>query len=116
MDLGERVALITGAGSGMGRAHCLVLSERGARVAVNDANPASAEETSRLVRERGGEALVVPCDVSDRAAVDAMVDRVSEAFGRLDILVNNAGVPGDGRSLEETSDAEWRRQFAVHVD
>jgi len=111
-----RVALVTGAGSGMGRAHCLTLAERGARVAINDVNPAAAEETARMVREHGVACLVVPCDVSDRAAVDAMIARTVEEFGRLDILVNNAGIPDSGHGIEDTSDDEWRHQFSVHVE
>jgi len=85
-------------------------------VAVNDVHAASAEETGRLVRERGGECLVVPADVADRPAVDAMVARVGETFGRLDILVNNAGIGESGNGIEATSDEEWRREFAVHVE
>jgi 3-oxoacyl-[acyl-carrier protein] reductase len=115
MDFTGRVALITGAGSGMGRAHALTLAERGARVAVNDVDAVSAEATARLARERGAEALATPCDVSDSRAVNAMVETVGRTLGRLDILVNNAGIADDAVGIEATTDAAWRRTFAVHL-
>jgi 3-oxoacyl-[acyl-carrier protein] reductase len=95
MDMGiaGKVALVTGGGQGIGRQIALTLAEEGARVAVNDIVLEKAEDTAREIRERGGTALAVQADVTDEAAVNAMVERVLQELGALDILVNNAGIP-----------------------
>ena len=114
--LGGRVALVTGAGHGMGRAHCLELARRGARVAVNGLEPRAAQETAGAVREQGGEAIALPADVSDRRAVEQAVRKLGETWNAIDIVVNNAGNVHSSTGLAETSDHEWRRTFGVHVD
>ncbi|MEE8346712.1 MAG: 3-oxoacyl-ACP reductase family protein [Dehalococcoidia bacterium] len=95
MDLGikDRVALVTGAGRGIGRQICLTLAEEGARVAVNDVMQERADAVAGEIRQNGGQALGIVADVTDLEAVTAMVRRVSEEWGSLDILVNNAGIP-----------------------
>ncbi|MCJ2188054.1 SDR family NAD(P)-dependent oxidoreductase [Novosphingobium beihaiensis] len=117
-----KVALITGAGSGVGRAACLLFSEHGAKVAAADINGADAEETAAMVRAAGGACIAIPCDVTDPAAVDAAVGAAAEAFGCLDIMYNNAGitispVAGKGlRSLVECDPGEMKRVEDVNIN
>jgi 3-oxoacyl-[acyl-carrier protein] reductase len=113
-DLAGRVACITGAGAGMGKAHALLLAERGATVVVQDIVGKRAEETASLIRSAGGEAVFIVCDVSDpRATTDALQD-AERRLGAIDILVNNAGIGGEPK-IEETSEGEFDHTFAVHV-
>ncbi|GGN39840.1 short chain dehydrogenase [Novosphingobium indicum] len=117
-----KVALITGAGSGVGRAACLLFSEHGAKVVAADINGANAEETAKMVRDAGGECVAVTCNVADPASVDAAVARTVEAFGRLDAIYNNAGItispiPGKGlRSLVECDPEEMKRVEDVNIN
>lgn len=91
-SLGGRVAVITGAGSGMGRSMALRLAEDDAKIAVWDINAEGAEETARLVRESGGTAIAVTVDCSDKAAIKAAADRTRAELGKIAILINNAGI------------------------
>lgn len=114
--LQRHVALVTGASSGIGRASALALGRAGARVAVNHL-PASADAAAEVVAaiaEAGGEAMAVPADVSDEAAVEAMVAAVVERFGALHVLVNNAGIQHDA-PLVEMSLADWRAVIEVNL-
>jgi glucose 1-dehydrogenase len=90
MTLVDRVALVTGAGRGIGRAVAVALARAGADVAVNDLDPRTAEEAAEDVRRAGRRALVLPADVSDQATVERLVADTATAFGRLDIAVANA--------------------------
>lgn len=109
MLLGGKVALVTGASRGIGRAIALRLAGEGAKVAINYAgNTTKAEAVKAEIEENGGEAILVQADVADSSAVEAMVAKVTEAFGQIDILVNNAGITRDGllmRMKEEDFDA-----------
>lgn len=97
MLLTGKVALVTGASRGIGRAIALRLAKEGAKIVVNyAASSAAAEETAAAVTELGSEALLVKADVSDSAAVESMIGQAAEKFGKLDILVNNAGITRDG--------------------
>lgn len=108
-----KVVLVTGAGSGIGRASARVFAERGADVLVQDINPTGAEETAELVRETGRRAQVSTGDVAD---VEAIRQTVAEcSLGAIDILVNNAGIPSDRCPIEDVSEAMFERTFAVHV-
>jgi len=91
-DLDNKVALVTGAGVGIGRAIACVLAREGARVAVADLNAQTAQDTVDLISAAGGEAIALNADVSDEAQVQAMVAKVVAAFGRLDIACNSAAV------------------------
>ncbi len=99
MKLKDRVALITGAGGGIGRATALRFAREGASVVLSDVDEACVQETAGLVAEAGGQALAVPGSVTARADVQRTVDAAVAKFGRLDILINNAGVNRDALSV-----------------
>ncbi len=111
-ELEGHVALVTGGSRGIGRAICLRLAEAGAAVAVNyNQNQNAADEVVSRIEAGGGRALALQADVSEKAAVDAMLNRIREGLGTVDILVNNAGIMRSGRLLdhrEEDFDAMWR--------
>lgn len=112
-----KVALVTGAGTGIGRAVCVRLAEEGADVVVTSQTAAHVEVTCRLAAEAAGrELLGLQLDVGDSDAVDLVVGQVVERFGRIDVLSNNAGIElVHGPSLVETTDEEWERVFRVNV-
>jgi len=112
-----KVALVTGAGTGIGRAVCVRLAEEGADVVVTSRTAAHVEETRRLAAEAAGrELLGLQLDVGDSDAVDLVVGQVVERFGRIDVLSNNAGIElVHGPSVVETTDDEWERVFRVNV-
>lgn len=108
MQLTGKTAIVTGGSRGIGRAAALTLAEAGADVAVIYAgNTAAAEETVRLIEEKGREGLAIQCDVADEAAVTAMVKDVKKELGRIDILVNNAGITRDGLLMIMKED-DWQ--------
>jgi NAD(P)-dependent dehydrogenase (short-subunit alcohol dehydrogenase family) len=113
---GRRTAVVTGGGSGMGRAIVHRLAQDGLPVAIVDLDAGRAEAVAGEVREKGGEALAVGgVDVSDRAQVDAAVQRVREGLGPVLVLVNNAGITGF-REFMKITDEKWRRMLAVNLD
>jgi len=114
MPLKGRVAIITGAGGGLGRQHALYLARKGARVVVNDLALASAESVADEIRAAGGEAMAIAGSVTDEAAVAAMVARTVEAWDRIDILVNNAGILRD-KSFAKMHLEDFRQVVDVHL-
>ncbi len=114
-SLKDRVAVVTGGGRGIGRAISLELAYQGAAVVVNYAAHAQAAESAVIEIEREGKrAMVVQADVSDRTAVETMIQAAVQHFGGVDILVNNAGIDVAG-SVLDTTDADWERTFAVNA-
>jgi NAD(P)-dependent dehydrogenase (short-subunit alcohol dehydrogenase family) len=114
MRLQDRVALITGAGSGIGRAMAGIFAREGARVFVADVDLEAARETASGVAEQGGHAASFHADVSKSEDVNAMVAACVERYGRIDILCNNAGL-GSTQTVVDTPDEVWDRVFAVNV-
>jgi NAD(P)-dependent dehydrogenase (short-subunit alcohol dehydrogenase family) len=112
MDFTDRVAIVTGAGGGLGRSHALALAARGCKVVVNDLN--AAEAVVAEIKAAGGEAMANSASVTDMAAVEAMVADAMNAWGRIDILVNNAGVLRD-KSFAKMTLEDFRFVLDVHL-
>jgi NAD(P)-dependent dehydrogenase (short-subunit alcohol dehydrogenase family) len=110
----DRTALVTGAGSGIGRAIALAFAAEGARVVVAGRRREPLDETVRLIEDRGGKALAVPADVSRHEDAEALVRAAVDTFGGLDVAVNNAGVFRGG-PLADLSEEDWRTQLDINV-
>ncbi len=108
MRLQDKVALITGAGSGIGRESALLFAQEGAKIVVVDINDPAGEETVSMIRDQGGEAIYVHADVSRAADCERMVQAAEDAFGKLNVLFNNAGImhSQDGDAVS-TSEEVW---------
>jgi NAD(P)-dependent dehydrogenase (short-subunit alcohol dehydrogenase family) len=114
MRFRKKVVLITGAGVGIGRAAAVQFGREGAKVAINSLTPRNGEETLRLVKETGAEAIYIQGDVSIAADAARMVAETVRAFGRIDVLVNNAGVVLPGR-VDNLSEEDWDKTMAVNL-
>jgi NAD(P)-dependent dehydrogenase (short-subunit alcohol dehydrogenase family) len=112
--LADRVAIVTGAGHGIGKATALALAQAGAHVVVVDIDKPSAEKTAADVTAAGRRSLVLATDVGDLASIDQMVRSVVEAFGHVDVLVNNAGVTRRAYIMDLT-EADWDRIMRVNA-
>jgi NAD(P)-dependent dehydrogenase (short-subunit alcohol dehydrogenase family) len=109
-----KVALVTGAGSGIGRAAALLFAEEGAAVGLIDIDAAGAGETLELVNREGGEALLLQADITSAAEVSKAIEQIEDKYGRADVLFNNAGIELS-RSVHQTSEQEWDRVMAVNL-
>jgi NAD(P)-dependent dehydrogenase (short-subunit alcohol dehydrogenase family) len=110
-----RVAIVTGAGSGIGRACAIAFANEGARVVAADVDTAGNEQTVAMIKGNGGEAIAVHCDVSISDDVQAMVRQTIATYGRLDYACNNAGVGGVSKPSGEYPEDEWRRVIAINL-
>ncbi len=113
VDLSGKVAIVTGAASGFGRATARLLGESGASLVVSDIDIDGGEGCAAQIRAAGGEATFVPADVSNTAEVERMVATAVERFGRLDLAYNNAGIMGSAHPLAEMPEEQWRRALDV---
>lgn len=114
-SLQEKIAVVTGAGSGIGRASALAFAQAGADVAIVDRDALAADETARMIADAGRQALACASDVSDPAAIEADVARIIARFGRIDILMTAAGWSCGG-SATTTSPEDWAKVFRVNVE
>ena len=114
MSSSLKAALVTGAGSGIGQAIALLLAKEAMAVACIDNNGPTAQATADTIREDGGTAMAVTCDVSVKEQIDRMVTEVARGFGRIDVLVNNAGI-GIGGRIEQLTEEDWDQVLAVNL-
>jgi NAD(P)-dependent dehydrogenase (short-subunit alcohol dehydrogenase family) len=116
MRLKGKVALITGAGGGMGRVAALMFAREGAKIVANDYRPDAVKETTQMVRDEGGECIAVPGDVSTSVDVQRTIQAGEEAFGRINVLYNNAGIMPDGdESVLDLQEDVWQHVMDVNV-
>ncbi len=114
MRLAGKVAIITGAGRGIGQATAIKFCKEGARVAVCDVDENAAIQTARMVEGLGGEALAFRVDVTDKLSIEAMVAEIRERWGRVDILVNNAGIVADAQ-VKNMTDEQFDRVIDINL-
>ena len=115
MLLQDKTALVTGAGSGIGRAVSLAFAREGARVAVSDMNSAGGEETVAMVRRADGVAFFAWADVARADDARQLVERVTRTWGHLDVACNNAGIGGESAPTADYADDEWQRVLGVNL-
>lgn len=115
--LKDRVAIITGSGSGIGRGIALEFGRAGARVVVNVRSSLDeAEEVAGLIRSAGGQAIVVQADVSKSQEAQSLIEKTIKEYGALDILVNNAGITDEAKPLAEVAEEDWYRDIDVNLN
>lgn len=114
MRLKDKVAIITGAGSGMGRASAILFAKEGAKVVIAEYNETSGKETEAMILQDGGQAAFIRTDVTKLDDLKAMVEFAVEKFGKLDILFNNAGIAG-AAGIENIEEADWEQCMAVNL-
>jgi meso-butanediol dehydrogenase/(S,S)-butanediol dehydrogenase/diacetyl reductase len=114
MRLKDKVVIVTGGGSGIGQAACLLIAEEGGIVAIGGRTESAIKATKDMIIERGGKAMHMCLDVSDASAVKAFVGEVLRLYGRIDVLVNNAGGRISATSVLACSESDWDKTFAIN--
>lgn len=112
----EKIALVTGAAMGIGRATALAFAKEGAKVVVSDVDDASGEETLAAIREMGGEGIYVHADVSSLEQVDALFETLTQTYGRLDYACNNAGIEGAHAPTGDCTLENWERTIGINLN
>lgn len=115
MNLEGRVALVTGAGSGIGKAAALKLSKAGAKIGALDHTIENAEKTVKRITSGGGQAIALEADISDSTAMEAAVQCIRDEWGRLDVVLANAGINGVWAPIEELTADEWNQTLTVNL-
>ncbi|MCZ7398586.1 MAG: SDR family oxidoreductase [Candidatus Methanoperedens sp.] len=115
LGLENKVALVTGGGSGIGRACALAFAREGAKVVVADVMERGGEETVQMIQEAGGESIFVKTDVSKTADVEALVKRTVDTYGRLDCAINNAGIEGIMAPTADYTEENWNRVININL-
>jgi|TARA_Y100000814_G_scaffold287324_1_gene257325 NADP-dependent 3-hydroxy acid dehydrogenase YdfG len=115
IDMADKIAIVTGAGSGIGKLSALALAKDGWKVAVAGRRPDPLTETVLEIESVGGKGLAVQTDVSDPASVDALIGETVDTFGRLDLLFNNAGVGSPRKELEDLTDEDWNTVVSINL-
>lgn len=115
MQLLGKVALITGVGSGIGKATALLFAEAGAKIAAIDRNPEESQQTIEKIRSKGGEAMVALADISQPEQMQQAIAKIVDAYGHINIVFANAGINGVWAPLEELAPEEWDKTIAVNL-
>ncbi len=115
MRLPDKVAIITGAGSGLGRAAAILFAREGAKVVVAANREKDGEQTVKLIKEAGGDAIMVQVDVTKASDLEKAVKAAVARYGKLDIMLNNAGTPGPGKLIADITEEEWNRVISVNL-
>lgn len=111
----DKVALVTGGGSGIGRASALTFAREGAKVVVSDVVVEAGEETVQLIKNADGEAVFIKADVAQASDVEALIAKAVETYGRLDCAHNNAGIEGNSAKVADYDEADWDRVIAINL-
>lgn len=109
----DKVGIITAAGNGIGRASAIAFADEGAKVVVSDVSEEAGQETVRMIKEKGGDAIFIYCNVAEEQQIIDLVKRTVEHYGRLDWAHNNAGIGAPSKSIAETETADWDRCIQV---
>jgi len=115
MEFKDKVILITGAGSGIGRVTALEFAKQGGIVAVSDIDEKGGQETVQLIENEGGKAIFIKTDVANFSEVEKMTDTVIERYGRLDIAINNAGIGGTMARTADIRLEDWERVMSINA-